>query len=171
MLPSRTPSIASAAETIPALFTAWSTQRQSIRVNNMPDHVVEVAADNEVEIARTMLAAQPATLAELAMKLVVCTDGGLDLLPRALVEEMDALARETLSLGFEEKVEPVMAVKQTPALRAEDLVYESIHLVQLVAMAIEGLELDTELKALSAGVHVIAQRLSEATVQMEMARR
>lgn len=61
-------------------------------------------------------------------------------------------------------------VDKTKLLNAEDLVNECTHLSELVAMAIDGLELDAETKALSAGVYVIHRKLVDAAQLLELAR-
>lgn len=65
----------------------------------------------------------------------------------------------------------VMDVRQVEFLQAEDLVYECAHLVRLVYNAIEGLQLDDDLKSLSAGIYVIERKLHDAAELFELAKR
>jgi hypothetical protein len=70
-----------------------------------------------------------------------------------------------------EGVSKTMTVQTTESLNAEDLVYECVHLSQLVFMAIEDLELNEEMKALSAGIYVIRRKLLDAVHLMDLAKR
>ncbi|TAX09313.1 hypothetical protein [Rhizobium leguminosarum] len=69
-----------------------------------------------------------------------------------------------------EGVSKTMTVQTTESLNAEDLVYECVHLSQLVFMAIEDLELNEEMKALSAGIYVIRRKLLDAVRLMDVAK-
>ena len=64
-----------------------------------------------------------------------------------------------------------MGVRQSEFLQAEDLVYECLHLTRLVFNAIESMELDSDMRALSAGVYVIENKLSSAGELFEYAKR
>ncbi|MGO7036685.1 hypothetical protein ACCT19_38655, partial [Rhizobium ruizarguesonis] len=61
-----------------------------------------------------------------------------------------------------EGVSKTMTVLTTESLNAQDLVHECVHLSQLVFMAIEDLELNEEMRALSAGIYVIRLKLLDA---------
>ncbi|TFE92627.1 hypothetical protein B5M44_26020 [Shinella sumterensis] len=62
-------------------------------------------------------------------------------------------------------------VHKSDFLQAEDLVYECLHLTRLVFNAIESMELDSDMRALSAGVYVIENKLSSAGELFEYAKR
>ncbi|TCA28412.1 hypothetical protein E0H70_21075 [Rhizobium leguminosarum bv. viciae] len=69
-----------------------------------------------------------------------------------------------------EGVSKTMTVLATESLNAQDLVHECVHLSQLVFMAIEDLELNEEMRALSAGIYVIRLKLLDAVQLMRLAK-
>ncbi|MGO7269817.1 hypothetical protein ACCT09_47725 [Rhizobium ruizarguesonis] len=69
-----------------------------------------------------------------------------------------------------EGVSKTMTVLTTESLNAQDLVHECVHLSQLVFMAIEDLELNEEMRALSAGIYVIRLKLLDAIQLMGLAK-
>ncbi|TAX77523.1 hypothetical protein ELI00_15445 [Rhizobium ruizarguesonis] len=69
-----------------------------------------------------------------------------------------------------EGVSKTMTVLTTESLNAQDLVHECVHLSQLVFMAIEDLELNEEMRALSAGIYVIRLKLLDAVHLMGLAK-
>ncbi|MGO7203896.1 hypothetical protein ACCT30_21990 [Rhizobium ruizarguesonis] len=69
-----------------------------------------------------------------------------------------------------EGVYKTMTVLTTESLNAQDLVHECVHLSQLVFMAIEDLELNEEMRALSAGIYVIRLKLLDAIQLMGLAK-
>jgi len=64
-----------------------------------------------------------------------------------------------------------MTVRKIQFLNGEDLVYECAHLSRLVFNSIEGLELDADLKSLSAGINIIEKKLHDAAELFEFAKR
>lgn len=64
-----------------------------------------------------------------------------------------------------------MVVRTSELLKAEDMVYECLHLTRLVFNAIENMVHDNETRALSAGVYVIENKLSSAGELFEYAKR
>jgi hypothetical protein len=143
------------------LFTAWKKQHHLINSTHLPEPVLDAASEHLGEIANQILALRSKTTADFAMKLIAGTDNGAAPVPGELIDEAhDLLGPEAPNPQYASKL-----------LQAEDLVYECAHLCELVFMAIEGMELDAETKALSAGVYVIRQKMLDAGNLMDLAKR
>lgn len=155
------PAAAEGVSTIRDLYTAWYGQQTAIKTMPLPDHIIDAAADQQADLASRVLAIPSTTVADLAMKLIACTDNGADLVPGVLIDEAHKLL---------ERQEPATQ-DASLLLQAEDLVYECKHLSELIYMAVDSMELDIQMKALSAGIYVIQRKLLDAAHMMDIAKR
>lgn len=162
--------VAAAAEGVPtiqSLFKIWQAQQEMIQNFPMSESVLDAAADGQAELAESILAIKPSTLMDFAMKVIACTDTGSAPMPAELIAEAEAIVARPAQRSA---VEP-MRVGRSEFLRGEDLVYECAHLCRLVFNSIEGLQLDDDLRSLSAGINVIEGKLHEAAERFEFAKR
>ena len=155
------PAAAEGVSTIKSLFAIWKKQYGLINSGPLSVPALDVASERLGEIANQILALKSKTTADFAMKLIAGTDNGAAPVPGELIDEAhDLLGAEAPNPQYASKL-----------LQAEDLVYECAHLSELVFMAIEGMELDAETKALSAGIYVIRQKMLDAGHLMDLAKR
>lgn len=146
--------ISGPAPTIPVLYAAWSTQRDAIRVTNMPDIAIDDAAEYEAEIAAEALALPPATVEHLAMKLIICTDGGQDLAPAELIREAEQIARR----------KPKHSISSS-LLDLQDRLSKIEAMIRLVDYALEGMSGDDDgsVDALQTGMSQISEQIKGAS--------